>query len=163
MPVASRQSTRHTNAPGPGAGALHSRSPHDRIRTGKPTSRRQHSDPSSTGRTPRLRAAPASPAATATHGAAHGSRNRASGRSPPHPAPQSKGRRTGTSRATRRRRDIEAQRDRRTCDQRHRDSAERAMGVAKPVMGGGYVRSRKVYGVQHPGLKRNRSPSILPR
>jgi hypothetical protein len=148
-----RQSSRRTNAPGPIASARHSLSPHHRSRTGKPTNHRQRTDPSSTGRTPRRPAARVSPVGTATHDAAHGSRNPAFGRAPPHPARRSRGRRTGTSRATRQRRGIEARQDRRRCDQRHRDSAERAIQAAR---GDGYAGSRKENGIGHPTFRRNR-------
>lgn len=148
-----RQSSRRTNAPGPIASARHSLTPHHRSRNGKPTSHRQRTDPSSTGRTPRRPAAQVSPVGTATHDAAHGSRNPSFGRPPLHPAQRSRGRRTGTSTTTRQRRGIEARQDRRRCDHRHRDSAERAIQAAR---GDGYAGSRKVNGIGHPTFKRNR-------
>ena len=145
------------NAPCPVAGARHSLSPHHRSRTGKPTNHRQRTDRSSTGRTPHRPAAQVNLLGTATHDAAHGSRNPASGRPLPPPVRQSWCRRTDTSRATRRRRDIEVRQDRRRCDQRHRDPAERAIQAAR---GGGYAGSRKVNGIWHPTAKRNRSARL---
>jgi hypothetical protein len=126
-----RRSSGRTNAPGPVAGARHSLLPYHRSHTGKPTSHLQRIDRSSTGRIPRRPAEPASLAGSATHDAAHGSRNPAFGRSSPHPTPQSRGRHTGTPRARRRRRDIEARQGRQRCGQKHRDSAERAIQAAK--------------------------------
>ena len=96
-----RQSSGCTNAPCPVAGARHLLSPYHRSRTGKPTNLRQRTDRSSTGRTLHRPAAQVNPLGTATHDAAHGSRNPAFGRPPPPPVGQSRGRRTGTSRATR--------------------------------------------------------------
>ena len=145
-----RRSSGRTNAPCLIAGARHSLSPHHRSRTGKATNHRQRTDRSSVGRTPHRPAAQVSPVGTATHDAAHGSRNPAFGRPLPPPTRQSRGRRTGTARATRRRRDIEARQDRRRRDQRHRDSAEKAIQAAT---GDGYAGSQKVNGIRHPTLK----------
>ena len=111
-----RRSSGRTNAPGPVAGARHSLLPYHRSHTGKSTSHLQRIDRSSAGRIPRRPAEPVSLAGSATHDAAHGSRNQAFGRSSPPPAPQSRGRRTCTSRAKRPRRDIEARQGRRRCD-----------------------------------------------
>lgn len=148
------------NAPGPIAGARRSRLSHDRSRIGKSTNHRRRTDPSSAGRTPRRRAGQGSPAGSATHDVARGSRNRVSGRFPPHPAPQSRGRRTGSARAIHPRRDIEARRDRQICDPRRRDAAERAIRAAR---GDGYASSRAVNGIRYPGFKRNRPPSVRRR
>jgi hypothetical protein len=126
-----RRNSGRTNAPGPVAGARHSLLHYHRSHTGKPTSHLQRIDRSSTGRIPRRRAEQVSQAGSATHDAAHGSRNPAFDRSSPPPTPQSRGRHTGTSRARRRRRDIEARQGRQRCGQKHRDSAERAIQAAK--------------------------------
>jgi hypothetical protein len=141
-----RRSSGRTNAPGPVAGARHSLLPYHRTHTGKPTSHPQRIDRSSTGRIPRRPAEQVSLAGTATHDAARGSRNPAFGRSSPPPTPQSCGRHTGTPRARRRRRDIEARQGRRRCDQKHRDSGERAIRAAK---GQEYAYSQMVNGIRH--------------
>jgi hypothetical protein len=141
-----RRSSGRMNAPGPVGGARHLRLPYRRSRTGKPTNPLQRIDRSSTDRTLHRPAAQVSLAGTATHDAAHGSRNPAFGRFAPPPAPQSRGRHTGIYRARRRRRDIEARQDRRRCDQRHRDSGERAIQAAK---GGKYAFSQRVNGTRH--------------
>jgi hypothetical protein len=125
-----------------------------RSRTGKSTIHRPHTAWLSIGRKPRRSSAQVSPVATATHDAAHGSRNHVPGRPPRSPARQSHGGRTGIARATLPRRDIEARRGLRMSDQRHRDLAERAIEDAK---GGGYACSREVNGVQVPALKCNRA------
>jgi hypothetical protein len=141
-----RRSSGRTNAPCPAAGAQRSLSPHHRSRTGKPTNYRHHTDTSSAGRIPRHPAEQVSLAGNAKHDAAHGSRNPACGRSSPSPTPQSRGRHTGTSRAKRRRRHIEARQGRRRCDQKHRDSGERAIQATK---GEEYAYSQKVNGIRH--------------
>jgi hypothetical protein len=141
-----RRSSGRTNAPGPVAGARHSLLPYHRSHTGKSTSHLQRIDRSSTGRIPRRPAERVSLVGTATHDAAHGSRNPAFGRSVPPPTPQSRGRRTGTPRARRRRRDIAARQGRRRRDQKHRDSGERAIQAAK---GEEYACSQKVNGTRH--------------
>lgn len=116
-----RRSSGRTNAPCPAAGARRSLLPHHRSRTGKPTNHRQRTDRSSAGQTPHRPAAQVSLGGTATHDAAHGSHNPAFRRLLPPSTRQSRGRRNGTSRATHRRRDIEARQGSRRCDQRHRD------------------------------------------
>lgn len=147
-----RQSSRRTNAPGPIASARRSLPPQHRSRTGKSTIHRPRTASLSIGRKPRRSSAQVSPVATATHDAAHGSRNHALHCPPPSSARQSHGGRTGIARATPPRRNIEARRDLRRSDQRHRDLAERAIEDAK---GGGCVCSREVNGVQSPALKCN--------
>jgi hypothetical protein len=127
-------------------------SPQHRSRTGKSTSHRPRTAPLSIGRKPRRSSAQVSPVATATRDAAHGSRNHALHRSPRSSARQSHGGRTGIARAKPPRRNIEARRDLRRSDQRHRGLEERAIEDAK---GGGYVCSREVNGVQSSALKCN--------
>jgi hypothetical protein len=145
-----RRSSGRTNAPCPVAGARRSLLPHHRSRTGKPTNHRQRTDRSSAGQTPHRPAAQVSLGGTATHDAAHGSHNHAFCRLLPPPTRQSRCRRNDSSRATHRRRDIEARQGSRRCDQRHRDEAERAIQAAR---GDGYADSQKVNGVRHPTLK----------
>ncbi len=135
---------RRTSAPCPFAADRRSRSFRHRIRSGKSTIHRRRTAALSTGRKPRRFSARGSPAATATHDAAHGNRNPALLRFPPSSARQLHARRSGIARATTPRRNIEARRDRLTSDQRHRDAAERAIAAVK---GGGYVCSHVVNGV----------------
>lgn len=146
-----RRGNRRTSAPCPFADARRSLSPQHRSCTGKPTIHRPRTASLSIGRKPRRSSAQVSPAATATHDAAHGSRNHALHRPPRSSARQSHGGRTGIARATPPRRNIEARRDLRRSDQRHRDLAERAI----EAKGGGYVCSREVNGVQSSTLKCN--------
>jgi len=141
-----------TSAPCPFADVRRSLSPQHRSRTGTSTIHRPCTAPWSIGRKPRRSSAQVSPVATATHGAAHGSRNHALHRSPRSLARRSLGGRTGIARATPPRRNIEARPDLRRTDQRHRGLAERAIEDAK---GGGYICSREVNGVQSFALKCN--------
>lgn len=136
------------SAPCPFAGVRRSLSPRYRNRTGKPTIHRRHTARWSAGRKLRRSSAQASPVATATRAAAHGSRNHALHRSPPPSRQQSPGARTGIARAIPARRNIEARRDPQRSDQPHRDVAEKAIeAAAGGGAGGGYVCSREVSGV----------------
>jgi hypothetical protein len=140
-----------TSGPCRFADARRSLSPQRRSRTGKSIIHRPRTASLSIGRKPRRSSAQVSPVATATHDAAHCSRNHALHRPPRSSARQSLGGRTGIARATPPRRNIEARRDLRRSDQRRRDLAERAI----EAKGDGYVCSREVNGVQSPALKCN--------
>jgi hypothetical protein len=142
------------SAPCPFADARRSLSLQHRSRTGKSTIHRPCTALLSIGRKPRRSPEQVSPVATATHDAAHGSRNHVLHRPPRSSARQSHGGRSGIARATLPRRDIGARRGLPRSDQRHRDLAEKAIEEAK---GGGYACSRKVNGVQVPALKFNRA------
>jgi hypothetical protein len=145
-----RQGRCRTSALYPFADVRRSRPSRHRNRTGRPTIRHRRIAPSSTGRKLRRFSAQASPVVIAKRDAVHGSRNQALHRFPRSSEPQSHGDRTCIARATSRRRNIEAQGDRRTNDRQHPDLAGRAIEAA---ICGGYVCSPEVNGVRVPLFK----------